>query len=359
MKQRKTDKQSKKDRFLWADITRIIAIFFVVQSHSLYISSKSSEIVAFISFILLHLEKICVPLFVMLSGSLLLKKEEGLVVFAKKRVLKVLVPWVLWTGIYMWYRLTYSPAQNSFVTEFFHNTYSPVVQWFHFFVHTFITILWFLPVIVALYLLTPLLKIIIKRVPTYFAGILILLWFILISVIPYLTNKTVYFTYELTMRTIMQYVGYYFLGYYLIWKKHWKFIFYLLPLPIIIGLFPELFSAFPIDRQYIQGFSANYMTPGIIMASIASFLFLFYIFRSVKIKNAINSKTQKIILALSKASLGVYIIHGVVIDQMRYVLYPQFDNFNALIFYPLLIFAISAIIVIVIQQIPILRRAIP
>ena len=50
----------------------------------------------------------CVPLFVIISGFLLLdprKRDEPLGDFFKKRLLKVVVPYLFWAAFYIWWRL--------------------------------------------------------------------------------------------------------------------------------------------------------------------------------------------------------------------------------------------------------------
>jgi surface polysaccharide O-acyltransferase-like enzyme len=79
-------------RLVWADITGILAIYLVVALHVNLIPQLSQT--NFIYCIGLTLADNCVPLLVMLSGALLLGKQESYSVFLRKRVSRVVIPWI-------------------------------------------------------------------------------------------------------------------------------------------------------------------------------------------------------------------------------------------------------------------------
>ena len=142
-------------RLLWADVVRILAIYLVVATHS----SGAN-----------NFTKIGVPLFVLLSGSLLLPKQETYKTFFKKRVLKVLVPWIIWTFLYMAF-------------NFYFHDYRPasVSDWKYFFELTFLTQLWFLPLIFGLYLITPAIKIFNNSAKKIDRIYILIFWFLSVS----------------------------------------------------------------------------------------------------------------------------------------------------------------------------------
>jgi surface polysaccharide O-acyltransferase-like enzyme len=89
-----------------ADIIRIIAAFFVVFSHSTDVfvlwtmlkGSISWEIVYYLN----TLSRVAVPLFVILSGHLVLSKEKTTNIreFYKRRFSRILIPFLVWLIIY-------------------------------------------------------------------------------------------------------------------------------------------------------------------------------------------------------------------------------------------------------------------
>jgi surface polysaccharide O-acyltransferase-like enzyme len=123
----------KQNRALWADILRILSMFFVVFIHVSPLPSVKS----------------CIALFFMISGALLLGKEEAYTTFFQKRFFKVIFPWIFWTVIY-------TVIQGMIDCK----TVRTIPQWKHLFELTLFTRFWILPVLVGLYLVTPLLRII-------------------------------------------------------------------------------------------------------------------------------------------------------------------------------------------------------
>lgn len=84
------------------DVVRVIAIFFVVCIHSMALIDAAKEtgnISARLVSCMMGIIYCGVPLFVMLSGALLLGKEEPMKVFFKKRMSRVLIPFIVWSII--------------------------------------------------------------------------------------------------------------------------------------------------------------------------------------------------------------------------------------------------------------------
>ena len=71
------------------------------------------------------LSRWCVPIFLMISGALLLgRKEEPLVDFFKKRANKILLPFLVWSLIYyVWATYMWNPGYSvkEFLILFFNN----------------------------------------------------------------------------------------------------------------------------------------------------------------------------------------------------------------------------------------------
>src|SRR5512134_1035392 len=103
------DNQSSKKQFLpWADVIRVVAVFLVVTVHVsgqiTNIWGKVPENDWFIANIYGGIARICVPLFFMISGYLLLPRAENLGAFYRKRMPKVVIPFLVWSLIYLgWY----------------------------------------------------------------------------------------------------------------------------------------------------------------------------------------------------------------------------------------------------------------
>ncbi|WP_455587350.1 acyltransferase [Bacteroides sp.] len=99
-------KLSQKDHIVWLDVVRLIAMFTVVCCHctdpfNFYPGTAPNidEIkfwgAAYGAFL-----RPCVPLFVMITGALLLPVREEASVFYKKRIPRVLFPFLIWSVLY-------------------------------------------------------------------------------------------------------------------------------------------------------------------------------------------------------------------------------------------------------------------
>ena len=95
-----------KQRQISYDVIRFVAILIVFSIHCMagLDAQRNTGTNIFVSNLLHSFQGIGVPLFVLLSGALLLGRLDSPVVFLKKRITRVLVPFVMWSillyGIY-------------------------------------------------------------------------------------------------------------------------------------------------------------------------------------------------------------------------------------------------------------------
>lgn len=92
-------------RIVWADVIRLIAILMVISIHCADPFNVSPEArmnpeYSLWGSIYGSFMRPCVPLFVMLTGMLLLPVKESMGVFYKKRLLRVAVPFIVWSLLY-------------------------------------------------------------------------------------------------------------------------------------------------------------------------------------------------------------------------------------------------------------------
>ncbi len=96
---------SMKNRIFYYDMVRTFAIFSVIACHTFAFAVVKSDIFNtgfwYYAIILNTLRDIGVPLFVIISGSLLLNRCESLFKFTKKRIKRVLVPYLFWLIIFI------------------------------------------------------------------------------------------------------------------------------------------------------------------------------------------------------------------------------------------------------------------
>jgi surface polysaccharide O-acyltransferase-like enzyme len=93
------------NKTLWYDNLRVIAtigvIFIHVSSDYVPMSGKVSLYNFWVGNIFDSASRFSVPVFVMLSGALLLSKDYGIATFLKKRLFRLLLPFLFWSLIYI------------------------------------------------------------------------------------------------------------------------------------------------------------------------------------------------------------------------------------------------------------------
>ncbi len=129
------------------DTARVAACFMVVMLHTAATRFGSFDEQWWASNFYDSLVRSCVPLFLMITGVLLLGKRESLPAFLSKRFVRVLPPLVFWSLFYM--------AWNTWRGE----RYGPWYGWLEAIIHGPVVFhLWYLYAIVGIYLFVPFLR---------------------------------------------------------------------------------------------------------------------------------------------------------------------------------------------------------
>ena len=141
---RKNKETGAKKRIFWLDVLRVVAIFAVVTVHVATqnwdkIAAGTEENVVLAVFD--AVARFAVPIFVMISGALMLGREISLKKCLKK-IGKLAIVWVFWCLFYAGMTLAMGKGTEAALKDL-------AFGHFH---------MWFLPMIAALYLITPALK---------------------------------------------------------------------------------------------------------------------------------------------------------------------------------------------------------
>lgn len=341
------------------DTVRFIAIFLIIFLHSSgypykFLSPETTTIDIVNWFSLNFYDTIGmfgVPLFVMLTGALLLnpdKSDEPLSVFYKKRFNRIGLPFVFWTIIYFiwtftvlgWPFTTFNVMQGLISGSYYH--------------------LWYLYVLMGLYAVTPVLRVLVKHLTCRLFKYLLILWFIGTVVTPAIHTFTD-FNFNPVVFVFFDWVGYYLLGIYLIKSNIRRSVSYTL---LILGLIGTILSDWLITAilgAEHTGVCHNYMSPTIIIGSAALF-FILIKGKSSIIKN--HEKLNIVIQWISQNTLPIYLIHMIVLITLTNGVFGVY--LNTLTFFPVLdtplfaiiVFVISATAVYIFKKIPYLSRLI-
>ena len=277
------------NRDIKLDILRSISIFAVVLIHvvSIIDTQKNFETYYWSTLILTIFNESlfwCVPVFFMLSGSLLLaKSDESMHNFYKKRISKILVPTLFWSAFF----LTYLAIYKDF-TIF--NIFGAILKGKPFY-H-----LWFMYAIIGLYLFTPFLRILLTNLTKKQINIFLILIFVFTFANNYIGN---YFHNQGNIFSLFfTYIGYFILGHALYQNKNY-FINHNNLYIISFVISTVIFSIISISIHTIPIIA--YYTPFIAFESILLFLYI--------ITSTNKIKFPHIWIKLSTLSFGVYLIH--------------------------------------------------
>jgi surface polysaccharide O-acyltransferase-like enzyme len=208
-----------------------------------------------------------------------------------------MLPWITWTVIY-------------FLISYLQQPVSGFSQIINLLSVTF-TSFWFLPMILALYIITPALRILVANTKPKEIAFLIILWFLAISVFPFYKNSMAFplFVDNGLVRQTFSYLGFYLSGFLLtqinLPSKKYIFLF------IILGMATSIISYYfrVLNNLQVPHLAFNYIAPGVILTSISLFALIKLFENQLQ---TVNIRAKSIITSLSQAALGTYFVHGLV-----------------------------------------------
>ncbi len=345
-----TPQASRINTIRWADFLRVAASFLVIMAHIEGLGGKPY----WASVIYLILSRIGVPAFFMLSGFLLLRKDEPLTVFFKKRALKVLIPFFAWSIFYdiVWNQQL---INSGFTIKAVLSLFIRVLR------STRAPHLWFLYPLIGLYILTPVLRVFARNAKKTELIYFIILWILVVPVFAIMEYYTpLSFGFELQLVT--GYIGYYILGLYLsqlsINKKNNLVFIALFSLGLLSSFIIYFFNIPPTESVH-ENVYRSYLSINFIVIGIGAFGLL------KAIGDRITTKADNIITILSKTSFGIYLIHPIVLQWINKVWgllnIPTMPlaSLWAIPLTTLLCYLISFVIISMMQKIPVIKTVVP
>lgn len=362
------------ERLVNYDFLRIVAAYLVVMLHLSvqYINIAPASIDEYLqwqqSIKLAAISRVSVPIFVMLSGSFLLKpdKEITLVTIFKKYLPKLIAIFVFWS---FFYSLTKQNFFNNLIDFGISESWNSI-DWENFWpyfgqghYH-----MWYLYMLAGLYLITPLLKHITSQASksqlTYFVFLCILITSITklnqdlwnISFLDMILNK-------LSLSFFFGYLGYFVGGYLLsTYTPKW-------PISIIIFILGTFSFRFTYQETWTLNPMFGFETPNLVFFSNYSptvFFMSFAIFLLVAKLGYINfsrftcninsnlkiwKSIKRIISLLPKYMLVVYLVHPFIITQCRAAdILLSFDSAWSLPKNAFIVYSLSLIVSIILLQ---------
>ncbi|HXF85914.1 MAG TPA: acyltransferase family protein [Anaerolineales bacterium] len=342
---------------LWVPVLRLIAVFFVISIHAglplLYSYGQIPDDHWWTANIYDSMTRVCVPIFFMISGYLLLGKHEPITVFLRKRFNRVLLPLAAWTSFYLLWRKYYEGETSLSWADAIKSILSPA--YYH---------LWFLYAIIGIYLYMPILRILAPQLNGmslyYFLG----LWYLAASLIPFAENAA-NITSNIDLRMISGFVGYFVIGYFLGGKTlSKKQTIYLSLILIFLLCFTALVTYYFTFREgrYIDYFH-RYLSPSYIPLSVIAFVLLKELVERTSFGR--GTRATSVLQAMDSAVFGIYLIHPIFLVMLEKGTFGfSLSAFQGHPLYSIpgvsiLVFGLSFISIYVLQKIPLINKLIP
>lgn len=200
----------KSKHFLWIDLLKIVSIYAVILIHSAAPLLVQYDTIGgsmwWIGNLYNSIARWCIPVFIMISGSLLIGeiRTKSLVYFFKHRFQRVFIPLLFWSFVYFLWNIGINGEQYSIA-------YFPLL----FFTEPIYYHLWFLYILLQLYLLVPIFGSYVKGSNTRISIYLVIIWLIFGSIVPMAEHYfgiDTYFSIG-TLNSVFNYAGYFIAGY--------------------------------------------------------------------------------------------------------------------------------------------------
>lgn len=288
-----------------------------------------------------------IMIFIMISGALFLNRDISIKKLYSKYILRLVIVFIVWSIFYAF--LNYDSVEL-FVETFLYGYYH----------------MWFILRLLGLYICIPIIKLIVKdkKITKYFL-ILAFVFEFLISTL-YLfkyfgitsLNSVVTCIYEYSVQIkpsiILGYTSYFILGYYLNnidLNKKQRIIIYILGIIGFIATIVLNSLVSIIGKETLVVFNGDFSI-NVLLETIAIFTFFKY-------SNFKNIKLNSLFSKLSTYTLGIYLVHPFILEQIDNILGLNsltFDPIVSTILVSLIVMFISTIISFILHKIPIIKE---
>lgn len=356
----------KVNKKVYIEIMRIIAIFFVLFNHTgtqgffMFAQRPVGSLQFWIYLFISILCKISVPLFFMISGALLLHKNEDLKTLWSKRILKIVIVLIGMSVVYYVYEVLVTDTLFNLKT-LLKTIYSSTTR-----VH-----LWYLYAFIAFLISLPFLRALAQKLETKYFCYMLFLSLALSAVLPVLEYFAFDGAYTLNSNVVLKWISQsivlypcvgYFLEHRVDVEKSKK---YILPLCIVSIITICLSCYLTYHKGVEQGMfseatSQSFHSTFVIVPCIAIYLGIKSVFINIKLP----ARLEKVILLIGENVFGIYLLHILLINQpFIKVIYTGLTTLgcNAMLATFIQCFClmiVTCVVVLIIKKIPILKKII-
>ena len=346
----------KRERKLHIDLLRIVACISVLMLHSAsqyWYEAPTTGATWLICNAYDAVSRFGVPVFVMISGMLFLSKEGEIRIASlyRNNILRLTLAYVLWSVIYgLWDCREWMGAEGVTLRDY---AAELILGRYH---------LWFLPMMIGIYMLLPLLKRLVESCDKKLLEYFLILFFVLqigrgtlaIVEIPTLAKVIVEL---LDVELVCSYVGYFVLGYYLerypLSGNRKRFVCVMAPVSALLAVAVSSGVSIWYGEPRAEAFDSYSVFTFLI--SVALFVF----FREKVSRINWNKTARGLIKELSANTFGVYLLHLLMmeflqvhgIDSMHWLFMP-IPNMIAIPMLVLICYLACNVVISVARRIP-------
>ncbi len=332
-------------KIYWLNNLRVLSLFAMIILHVSYVGFYQFGVLEnsewLIATVIDSLVRFCVPVFLMITGALLLGNNDKPFVFLKRRVSRILYPFVFWSFVYILYNLRHTLFTEELDSLFFDGLKMFKNGAFYHF--------WYVYMLIGMYLAIPIFSIWIRSAKKNEIEYFLIIWIIvLFSAYPHLGSlKSV-----IDLRYFTGYIGYLVLGYYLanikIANKTNAIIISVLLFFIgFIGTFFPTYLTTLTSGAYNELYF-NYLTPNVVLLSTGVFLLV----RNIWIKPSF------IVEFINPYVFGIYLVHALILVLLSKFGINVFTGGVLLgsLISTILSLILSIVVVVAMSRLPIIRK---
>lgn len=349
------------NRIFYFDILRAIAIIGIVFCHASisFIVGDMGSINFYFSSFYDCLRDFSVPIFVMLSGALLIGKKDSLTKFFKKRLSRILIPFIFWYIIYTLY---------SFINLKHSVDIANAVDIFIGKGGTLGVAFWFIWMIIVVYIAVFLIN---RLLQTRYNSKTIINVLAVLAVVYILMFQFHFFTseyYSMLISYYVSFISYAIIGYFLANTNYLeskvstnKLV--LITFCLSIMLYVGYIVCYVVPTSLSKGYFTyiGYFHILILVISAVIFLFFKYLSKTQFLINLENTTCGSAITTLSKYAYGVYLAHYLILFNLKLFIsgYVAISSLNSIIWIPILVIStliICLVILYILNKIPYINK---
>lgn len=334
-----------KKHFVSFDVLRIIACFLVIVNHTIKDSFLNYALGYSEMFALayLTLSKIAVPIFLMISGALLLSRKDSYRSVWKKRILPIVMVIILF---------------SIFVYAVIEQREFSLLDWLSSMIsEPCFVAYWYLYTLLGIYMVLPILQKLAQHLNKSDFKYIFILWFLFIGCFPFLANLKIMvpITTDFELPIFTAEIGYFILGYYLVHvqklKEKKSMLFYFLVFISTLGIC----FGYNIWEYYHFGSYVLLLDRLSVWSSMIMAICVFQFFQIWNEKQHLSLRTQTWLKYIGETTFGIYLIHGITlwltVDIQQYLL-TSGNRVVGVLIYEVIIFVYSFILIRILALIP-------